>query len=155
MDPLTASVTIILGKYALDKGAELAKAVGPKALEAAKEMFTTTLGRLRRDPAGEVIADEFEKAPQVYQKPLEQKLAAALEADPAFAARLKELFSQYEQATKDHAAATGTTYEATLTGTGSIAQGEGASATTATEGGTAIGSVGGDVNIGSKDKDKA
>ena len=155
MEPLIASIAVILGKYALDKGAALAKEVGPKAMEAAKEMFAAALGRLRREPAGEVIAGEFEKAPQVYQKPVEQKLAEALQADPALAARLKALFEQYEAAAKEHAAGMGTTYQATVTGgVSSIAQGTGASAATATEGGIAIGSVKGGVNLEGREKDK-
>jgi hypothetical protein len=86
VDPLTASITIILGKYALDKGAELAKEVGPTALEKAREIAVTALDRLRCNPADRVIADEFEKEPETYQKPLEKKLEEAMK-DPDFAAR--------------------------------------------------------------------
>ena len=35
MNPLTLSIVVILGKYALDKGLELGKEVGPQALDAA------------------------------------------------------------------------------------------------------------------------
>ena len=150
MDPLTASISIILGKYALDKGLELAKEVGPKALDVAKEMYQTTLDHLRKDPAGEVIAGEFEKTPEVYQKPVEQKLDEAVKADPDFAALLKELKAAYDAAAKEHA---GSSYQAALSGEGAIAQGAGASATAATgKGAVAIGSVGGDVNMGKEDK---
>ena len=61
MEPLTATIIVVLGKYALDKGLELGKEVGPKALETAKEMFTTVLDRLRKDPTGKVVADQYEK----------------------------------------------------------------------------------------------
>jgi len=60
-----------------------------------------------------------------------------LKADPGFAARLKALLEKYEQAAQEHAAATGTTYQATLIGSGAIAQGEGAVA--AGERGVAVG----------------
>ncbi len=43
---------IILGKYALDKGAELAQEVGPKALDTAREMFIATLDYLLNVPNG-------------------------------------------------------------------------------------------------------
>jgi hypothetical protein len=98
MDPLTTSIVVILGKYALDKGVELGREAGPQALEAAKEMFALALERLRREPKGELIAGEFEKDPQTYQKPLEKALGAELQADPDFAAQLKALLARYEQA---------------------------------------------------------
>lgn len=140
MDPLTASVTIVLGKYALDKGAELAQEFGPTALEKAKELFVTALGKLRQDPAGEVIAAEFEKTPQVYQKPVEQKLDEAIKADPDFAARLKATLSEYEAAAEAYTA--GTTSRAVQTGSGGLAQDH---SVAAGEGGIAIG---GDVEGG-------
>ena len=154
MDPLTASISIILGKYALDKGADLVKEVGPTALENAKEIVVAALDRLRRIPADKVIADEYEKDPETYQKPLEKKLEAVMQADPAFAAKLKSLFEAYEAAAQEYAAAEGRTYQATITGAGSLAQGEGATAATATGGSIAVGSVGGNVTVGQKsDKD--
>ena len=126
MDPITASIAIILGKYALDKGAELGKEVGPKALETAKEMFSLVLERIgKKKPE---TAQEFPKDPETYRKPLEKALEAELKADPGFAARLKALLEKYEQAAQEHAAATGTTYKATLIGSGAIAQGPGAKA---------------------------
>jgi hypothetical protein len=154
VDPITISIVIILGKYALDKGVELGKEVGPTALEKAKEMFTLVLDHLRRDPKGEVIAGEFEQDPQTYQKPLEKALAAATQADPDLAAQLKALLAQYEQAAREHAAAMGTSYQAIVTGSGAIAQGPGAVAAGA--GGVAVGrDVKGGVHIsGPKEKDE-
>ena len=143
MDPITASVAIVLGKYALDKGATLAKEAGPKALETAKQLFTLALDRLRGEPRGEFVAEAFEADPEVYQKPLEKELAEVAGADGDFAAQLQELMAEYETAAREHAAATGTTYTAILKGSGAIAQGEGA---------TAVGErgvfVGGDVKGG-------
>ena len=46
LDPLTASIVVILGKYALDKGLELGKEVGPQALDAAAKMFKLVLERI-------------------------------------------------------------------------------------------------------------
>jgi len=142
MDPITSSIVIILGKYALDKGGELVKEVGPKALEMAKEMFTVALDRLRRNSKGEVIAGEFEQDPETYQKPVEKALDAEVQADTDFAAQLKALLEQYEEAAQEHAAATGTAYQATVRGRGAIAQDR---SVAAGEGGIA---VGGDVQGG-------
>jgi hypothetical protein len=149
MDPFITPIVLILGKYALDKGAELGKEVGPQALEKVKEMFGLALDRLRRDPTGEVVAGEFEKDPETYQKPVEKALVEAVLADPAFAARLKELLAKYEAAAKEHAAAAGTSYQAALTGSGAMAQGSGAVAAGA--GGVAVGgNVEGGIHLGSK-----
>jgi hypothetical protein len=147
---------IILGKYALDKGVELGKEVGPKALDTAKEIYGMTLDYLRKkDTEGQVFADRFEKTPDKYREEIEEMLAASLEADPGFATKLETLVAQYKQQAQEHGAATGTTYDATIgEGTGAIAQGEGASAATATNGGIAIGSVGGDVNMGDVERKK-
>jgi hypothetical protein len=57
MDPLTVSVVTLLGKYALDKGAALGKAVGPQALETARSMFGMVVAKVRQtDPR---TADTF------------------------------------------------------------------------------------------------
>ncbi len=109
MDPIITPIVIILGKYALDKGVELGKEVGPKALETAKEMFQAVLERVgQKRPE---TAAEFPQDPETYQKPLEKALEAETQADPDFAAQLKALFERYEQAAQGHAAATGTTYQ--------------------------------------------
>jgi hypothetical protein len=124
MDPIVTSIVTILGKYTLDKGVELGKEVGPKALETVKEMFTMVLNCLHRDPKGEVIGGEFEQDPETYQKPLEKALAEAIQADAEFAMQLNALLVQYEEAAREHAAAMGTSYQAALYGSGAIAQGE-------------------------------
>ncbi len=149
MDPITVTVVTILGKYALDKGVELGKAVGPKALDTAKEMFGMVLERVRKvDPRGEVIAEEFEADPETYEKPLAKKVEAVVEDYPDFAAELKARLEEYKEATREYAAQTGQSYEALLEGSGAIAQGPGATAAGA--GGLAIGgSVGGSVSTGS------
>jgi hypothetical protein len=155
MDPITVSVAVILGKYAMDKlgkyaidsGVELGKEIGPKALNTAKDMFGMVLDRLRGDPSRKVIADEFEKDPETYQKPLEKSLEAEVQADPAFAAQLQSLVSQYEEAAKEYAVETGRTYQAIVTGSGAAAVGAGA--VSAGAGGVAVGgSVQGGVSVG-------
>jgi len=135
MDPIITPIVIILGKYALDKGVELAKEVGPTALEKAKEMFGMVLERVGRKKSE--TAAEFPKDPGAYQKPLEKAMDAEVAADAEFAARLKGLLAEYEQAAQAHAAASGTTYRAELKGSGAIAQGPGAVAAGA--GGVAVG----------------
>jgi hypothetical protein len=136
---------VILGKYALDKGAALAREVGPAAAKKAGELFTMALEYLRRDPNKKVIADEFEKDPATYEKPVAKKLEEAVQTDPDFAAHLKEVLTQYEAAAKAHAA--GVMYQASLRGSGAIAQGPGATAVG--ERGVQVGgSVGGSIVTG-------
>jgi hypothetical protein len=122
MDPFITPIVLILGKYALDKGVELGKEVGPKALETAKEIFALALDRLQKSPEGEVIAGEFEKDPGTYQKPVEKELAETAQADPDFAAQLKDLLAKYEAAAEEHAAVTGKAYRGIVTGSGALAQ---------------------------------
>jgi ATP phosphoribosyltransferase regulatory subunit HisZ len=50
------------------------------------------------------------------------------EADADFAAELRALLEEYEEKAQEHAAASGTSYQAALEGDGAIAQGEGATA---------------------------
>jgi hypothetical protein len=123
MDPITISVVTILGKYALDKGVELGKAVGPKALDTVKEMFGMVLARVRQEPHGEVIADEFEEDPETYEKPLAKKVEAAADDDTDFAQQLKALYERFQAQFKTHMGKTGETYSAYLEGDGAIAQG--------------------------------
>ena len=143
MDPLIQSVVTMLSTYALDKGAELVKDVGPKALDTAKKMFTLVVDRLRRKPDGEFVLRKFEENAVVYQKPLEEELAEELSADPDFADVLKTLLSQYEDAAREHVVAMGTSNQAAVRGGGAVALGKGAVAAGA--GGIA---VGGDVHGG-------
>ena len=66
MDPLTAGVVTILGKYAIDAGATLVKEVGPAAKDAAAELFSKVMAKLRKDQRGEFVADGYEKDPKGY-----------------------------------------------------------------------------------------
>lgn len=128
LDPITTGIIVVLGKYALDKGAELGKEVGPKALDTAKDIFTIVLDRLRRNPKGELVANEYETDPETYEKPLEKELEKAVAEDDEFKTKLASLLKQYDEAATAHAIATGTTYTAILKGSGATAQGEGATA---------------------------
>lgn len=154
MEPVFTAVISILGKYAMDKGSELVKAVGDKAIDKAKELYKFVLDRLRKEPAGEVVVAEYKKEPEVYEKPLELKLTQALEADPGFAQRLRELLEQFDQAAKAHSDAAGVKYQSIISGTGSTAHGTGSVAATATKGGIAIGKVGGDVHVNKNDQEE-
>jgi hypothetical protein len=128
MEPIITSIVAVLGEYALDKGGEFLEEVGPKALDTAKEIFTTVLDRLRKDPKSEVVAEEFKEDPATYEKPLEKKLAQEFEADAEFATQLQVLLEQYEQAAKDHAESTGRVYQATVSGSGAVAHDGGVAA---------------------------
>jgi hypothetical protein len=128
MDPITVAVVTVLGKYALDKGAKLAIEIGPQALETVKEMFGMVLARVREEPRGEVIAEEFEADPETYEKPLARKVEAATAADAAFARDLRSLYETFAAQAQAHAAQTGTTYSAHLVGDGAIAEGDNAMA---------------------------
>lgn len=105
MEPWITPIVIILGKYALDKGAELGKEVGPKALDTAREMFGMILERIGRTKPE--TAQEFPADPDTYRKPLEKALAEAAAADPAFADRLRALLAEYEGAAREHGAPAG------------------------------------------------
>jgi len=147
MDLISTGIVIVLGKYALDKGTELAKEVGPTALEKAKEMFGMALDKLRKDPKGEVIAEGYESDPETYAKPMEKELAKAITADAEFAAALKKLMAEYEAEAKKYAEAHGTTYTATAGDGSTIVQGN--DNVVATGGSFANkGDVSGDIHIG-------
>jgi hypothetical protein len=126
MDPLITPIVVILGKYALDKGVELGKEVGPQALDTAKEMFQLVLDRIgKKKPE---TAAEFPNEPETYEKPLVSAVEAEVQADPDFAAQLQALLAQYEEAAQQYAAAHGISQTVTQTRDGAIAQGEGATA---------------------------
>lgn len=128
IDPITASIVIVLGKYALDKGAELAKEVGPTAVQKASELFQTALDYLRRDPNQKAIVERFEKNPKTAAPLLEEDLQAAIHSNAELAKQLKEMLEQYEAAAKVYTADTRAPYQANLQGSGAIAQGPGAQA---------------------------
>jgi hypothetical protein len=151
MDPLTASIVVILGKYALDKGVELGKEVGPKALDTAKEMFQVVLDRVKKVDSR--TAEKYPANPEGYQVPMADAVEEATEADAEFKAQLQALLEKYEELAQAHAVATGRTYQATVSGSGGLAQ-DGSVATG--EGGIAIGrdARGGIRHVGREKKEK-
>jgi hypothetical protein len=96
MDPVTAAIVTILGKYAIDAGATLAKEAGPAAKEIAARLGGKVLGYLRRKPEGKAIADGYDKNPQGYEAPLGDQVEAAIQADAALKAELEQLIEQYK-----------------------------------------------------------
>jgi hypothetical protein len=144
MNPLTLSIVVILGKYALDKGLELGQKVGPQALETAANMFKLVLDRIAKKRPE--TAAEFPSDPETYEKPLQQALDKEL-VDQTFAAKLAELLERYERAAALHANSAGVSYRAVVRGDGAVAQGPGAAA--AGDGGLAVsGDVHGDIRVG-------
>lgn len=123
-DPLTASVMMVLGKYAIDKGATLLKEVGPQAAEKAGALLQKALAHLRRDPKGEMVAEEFVQDPETYAKPVQKKLDELLQANAALKTELAALLAEYEAAAKAHTP----TYQGSVRGSGALAQGAGATA---------------------------
>ena len=128
METLIGSISGVLGEYTVDKGIELGKAVGPKALETAAKMVTTALGHLRRDPSGKVIADEFEKAPDAGRGLLELKLNESIMSNAQLKAELEELWSQFEEAREEFVAANPLTQYAAAGERGAAAAGDHATA---------------------------
>ena len=124
MDPVTASVAIILGKYALDKGVELGKEVGPSALATAKEIFVLAMEKLRGQPSGEVIADNFQSDPQTWEKPVEKELDSAVSGDEILKQTLAALVATFDTQAQAYAQAAGTTYTSvTVTGDRNVTAG--------------------------------
>jgi len=87
VNPITLSIVVIMLKYALDKGLELGKEVGPQALETAAKMFKLVLDRIAKKRPE--TAAEFPKDPETYEKPLQQALDKEL-VDQAFADQLRK-----------------------------------------------------------------
>ena len=107
MEPITASILIILGKYALDKGVELGKEVGPQALATAKEIALKALEKLREQPAGSVIAEEYQEDPETYAKPVAKEVDKAVAQDKEFKAQMEALLKQYDELAARFAASKG------------------------------------------------
>jgi hypothetical protein len=107
MDPLSTTVITILGKYVIDKGVELTKEIGPKAVEAAAKLFQKVMEHLGKDPADAKNMERFEKKPEDYKAPVADALEEHIKKDAAFAAEIRQLLAQYQSAAP--AGAPGTT----------------------------------------------
>jgi hypothetical protein len=136
MDPIVTAIGIILGKYAIDKGATLLKEGGEAVAKAAGNLFTKIITRLKADPAEVKNAERFEQNPEAFKPALEAAVADQMKADPNFAAELKALVESFDKAQQ-------------VAGVSIVNTGSGA---VATNGGVAAGAggiaVGGNVNGG-------
>jgi hypothetical protein len=98
MDPLTAAVVTVLGKYTIDKGATLLKEAGQAAADAAARLFHKVMERLKADPAEAKNAERFEKNPEGYKQPITDAVEEQIKADPDFAAQLRALLEEFQRA---------------------------------------------------------
>lgn len=121
MDPLTATIMTVLGKFALDKGATLAKEVGQAAVDAAGKLFAKIMDRLKADPGEAKNAERYEKDPKTFEAPVAAAIDDQIKADPNFAKELQQLVEQFKQAGGASLVASGIT--ATASGAGSTAVG--------------------------------
>ena len=71
MDPLVFSIAAILGKFAITKGAELLTDVGPEAVNAAKDLWTSAVDRLKKEPSGP--HPEARRPPPALDSPLKSR----------------------------------------------------------------------------------
>lgn len=98
MDPFTAAVVTVLGKYAIDKGATLLKEAGQAAADASARLFHKVMERLKADPVEAKNVERFEKNPEGYKQPIADAVEEQIKADPDFAAQLKALLEEIERA---------------------------------------------------------
>ena len=144
MDPLLASVMAILGKLAISKGADLVGDIGSDAVDAAKALWDAVVGKLKSEPTGQVVVKEYEKAPQVYEKPLEQLLKQSIEADAQFRGELAELLSRHHMAAARYC---GTVTSSARNRAGAVAQGQGTTAQVASDRAVFVSGAAGPVTI--------
>lgn len=103
MDPIIAGIVIVLGKYALDKGAEIAPQIGRQALDTVERLFKLVINRISsKGQEGEVIAKGFEKDPKTFDKPLAKMLDTEMRADADFAAKVRKLVDEYDHSVDAH-----------------------------------------------------
>lgn len=105
MDPVVAAIITIVGKYAVDKGAELAKEAGPKAVEIAGKLFNKISERFSKNPADAQNLEKFTEKPETYQAPVADALEEQLK-DEAFAKEVEQLLEQYRAAAPEGAPGT-------------------------------------------------
>jgi hypothetical protein len=98
MDPLTTTVMIVLGKYAIDKGAGLIQEAGKAAADVAGKLFAKVMEKLKADPGEAKNAERYEKDPKTFEAPVAAAVAEKIKADPNFAQELQQLVEQFKQA---------------------------------------------------------
>lgn len=104
MDPVTASIFVILGKYALDKGAVLVKESGPVAKQVAGTLFDKVVGYFKEKDDTKVLAEGYEQKPSGYEESMKDQVADALKLDEAFKKELEALIAQFKEAEKKYQA---------------------------------------------------
>lgn len=147
MDPLVFSIAAILGKFAITKGAELLTDVGPEAVNAAKDLWTSAVDRLKKEPSGQQVISEYTKAPHVFEKPIYQLLEKVLIGDTALREEMMRLVERYERGVAEYS---GQVLSSSTQGSGASAQGQGTRAQSATGRSIAISEVTGAVNVGDR-----
>jgi hypothetical protein len=155
MDPLIAAIMTVLGKYAIDKGAALAKEIGQAAADAAGKLFMKVMGKLKDDPGEAKNAERYEKDPKTFEASVAAAVDDQIKADPNFAKELQQLVEQFKQAGGSSLVASNITATASQGGTavGAIQVGGNAgpinigNTTTNRSGGVDISPSGGTVNI--------
>lgn len=158
MEPLTAAIMTVLGKYAIDKGAGLIKEAGRAAADVAGKLFAKVMERLKADPGEAKNAERYEKDPETFEAPVAAAVDDQIKADPNFAQELQQLVEQFKQAGGASLIASNITATASDGGTavGSFQVGGnlsgnvqigGTSTTTNRSGGVDINPSGGTVNI--------
>jgi hypothetical protein len=101
-EPITTTIAIILGKYALDKAGEFGKEIGPKALEAGKEMFTTVVDYFKGKEDKAYVAGALENNPEAAKSLVESELKKAAGSDPDFIKKLEAILARYNEAVEAH-----------------------------------------------------
>ncbi len=158
MDPLTTTIMTVLGKYAIDKGAALAKEVGQVAAEAAGKLFTKVMARLRADPGEAKNAERYEKDPRTFEAPVAAAVDEQIKADPNFAKELQHLVEQFKQAGGTSLVASNISVNASnnsnaigaIQAGGNVGNITVGNTTTNRSGGVDFNTSGGSVNIGGK-----
>jgi hypothetical protein len=103
MDPVTVAIVVILGKYALDKGAEIAPVIGAQALAVGERLFRFVFDRLTsKGTEKEVIARGFERDPAIFEKPFAKILDEEMRSDARFAAEVHKLVDEYNRSVEAH-----------------------------------------------------
>jgi len=107
MDPLTVGLIAILGKYALDKAAEIIPVVGAEASRMITLIYNLAIGEVSSEGDKEkMVAENFAADPETYEKPFAKLLDDAINSNPVFANHLRELVNNYnnliDSQNKDH-----------------------------------------------------
>lgn len=122
---LATGIVVVLGKYAIDKGAKLLREAGPKAVEAAKQLYQSTLDHFQKINRPEEL-EKLETQPEDAdaQKRVQMRLEDAVRDDAALKERLEAFLTTFQKEAKAHAQAQNTSTTVTV-GSGAAAMGDG------------------------------